>query len=324
MPLAEAIDAAAGKLKGIIGTSGPQAVACWGSSRCSLETMGELTRLCRYLNLPQPKFFLEPPSAQKTRQAVSHLDAQVAVSLREIERADFILVAAADPLHEAPMLALALRQAVRGRGPGSVVLDPRPICVAPGIPASAVTLGWNSISILELISRLGLEGKTGEALGSRHAGIFYHPAHRNSVLLTSKRTTNGSCGRLQASRRPVSWSAALDLARETTLGLIADLTRLLRAGDKDAGLFYLLPGPNAFGAALLSAGEQIEADPVAALEEGTVKALVIVENDPLTTYLDRERLLQALNKFRSSRGLGLSALRLRGTGADFFTHDHCL
>ena len=291
MPLAEAIDAAAGKLKGIIGTSGPQAVACWGSSRCSLETMGELTRLCRYLNLPQPKFFLEPPSAQKTKQAVSHLDAQVAVSLREIERADFVLVAAADPLHEAPMLALALRQAAR-QGARVVVLDPRPIWLP--LEFQHLPLSLDEINInLKFISRLGLEGKTGEAWDPAMLEFFTTLPTETLYSSPLREQLTAAGAALQASRRPVL-VCGTDLARETTVGLIADLTRLLRAGDKDAGLFYLFSGPNAFGAALLSAGEQIEADPVAALEEGTVKALVIVENDPLTTYLDRQRLLQAL------------------------------
>ena len=76
---------------------------------------------------------------------------------------------------------------------------------------------------------------------------------------------------------------------------MADLTRLLRAGAKDAGVFYLLPGPNAFGAALLSAAAE-PADPVAALEQGTVKALILVENDPFASYPDRQRLASALKK----------------------------
>ena len=37
----------------------------------------------------------------------------MAVSLREIERADLILAVGVDPVNEAPMLALAMRQAFR-------------------------------------------------------------------------------------------------------------------------------------------------------------------------------------------------------------------
>ncbi len=46
--------------------------------------------------------------------------------MREIEAADFILVVGADPVNEAPMLALALRQAWL-KGGAVAVLDPRPV-----------------------------------------------------------------------------------------------------------------------------------------------------------------------------------------------------
>ena len=47
-----------------------------------------------------------------------------------------------------------------------------------------------------------------------------------------------------------------DIVRETTPDLAADLALLLKSGGREAGLFYLLPGANAFGAALVSAPDQ--------------------------------------------------------------------
>ena len=84
-----------------------------------------------------------------------------------------------------------------------------------------------------------------------------------------------------------------DIVRETTPVLAADHARLWQAAKGQAGLFYLLPGPNAFGAALLSA--KTEADPLAALESGSVKALLVVETDPFWSYPDRQRLIRALD-----------------------------
>ena len=46
--------------------------------------------------------------------------------MQEIEEADFILALGADPVNEAPMLALAMRQAYRN-GATIAVIDPRPI-----------------------------------------------------------------------------------------------------------------------------------------------------------------------------------------------------
>ena len=57
---------------------------------------------------------------------------------------------------------------------------------------------------------------------------------------------------LQQSRKPVV-VAGTDIVRETTPSFAADIALLLTAAGKEAGLFYLLPGANAFGAALISA-----------------------------------------------------------------------
>ena len=77
--------------------------------------------------------------------------------MRDIEQADFVLVAAADPLNEAPMLALALRQAAR-QGARVVVLDPRPVWLP--LEFQHLPLSLDEIDInLKFISRLGLESK---------------------------------------------------------------------------------------------------------------------------------------------------------------------
>ena len=57
------------------------------------------------------QYFETLSMAHKVKKAVSRLDGRLAISMREIEGADFILVVGADPVNEAPMLALAMRQA---------------------------------------------------------------------------------------------------------------------------------------------------------------------------------------------------------------------
>ena len=101
--------------------------------------------------------------------------------------------------------------------------------------------------------------------------------------------------RLGQSKRPML-ICGTDAVRESTPALAADLVRLLRAAGLNAGLFYLLPGANAFGAALLSPEGEGLAPLVEALETGAVKALVAVESDPCWDYPDRERLNRALEK----------------------------
>jgi hypothetical protein len=76
-------------------------------------------------------FFPQPSQAPKNRHPGEspkgcHQTGRTAVSLWEIEKADFILAIGADPVQEAPMLALAMRQAFRN-GASVAVLDSRPI-----------------------------------------------------------------------------------------------------------------------------------------------------------------------------------------------------
>ena len=86
-----------------------------------------------------------------------------------------------------------------------------------------------------------------------------------------------------------------DIVRGTTPALAADLALGLLAAGLAVGLFYLLPGANAFGAGLLSPAEGLS-PLLEAMEAGAVKALMAVENDPLWDYPDRERLALALDK----------------------------
>ena len=83
-------------------------------------------KFCQALGWNEPNYFETPAIAHKVKRAVSRLDERLAVSMREMEKADFILVVGADPVNEAPMLALAMRQAFRN-GATIVVIDPRPV-----------------------------------------------------------------------------------------------------------------------------------------------------------------------------------------------------
>ena len=69
---------------------------------------------------------MDSATRKKVRSAVAQLDRQVAVSLRQVEAADFILAVGVDPVNEAPMLALAMSQAHR-REATVAVIDPRPV-----------------------------------------------------------------------------------------------------------------------------------------------------------------------------------------------------
>lgn len=267
----EAVAAAAAELNQIVARHGPGAVACLGSARSSLETQGMLQRFCRTRGWKDPYYFSVLSQERKVRAAVSRLDAGLAVSMREIEEADFILVVGADPVNEAPMLALALRQAWR-RGGQVAVLDPRPVF----LPFEFEHLPLTPREVDAALAVLAEDGRrvTGDG------GKTRSPVSRLRSALA-------------AARRPVI-ICGTGVVRESTPALAAALARRLKEAGLQAGLFYLLPGANAFGAGLLASAGNDRPSLVEAMESGEVKALMTVESDPFWDYPDRPRLDRAL------------------------------
>jgi NADH-quinone oxidoreductase subunit G len=290
VPWEKGIEAAASALKKITEQTGAGSVGCLGSSRCSLEAQAALKRLCRQLSWPDPFFFTDPLMAGKVRSAVDHLDGQLAVSMTEIEGADFILAVGADPLNEAPMAALAMRQA-HLKGAHVAVVDPRPVSLPFAFSHFAVRP-----EALDLcagrIFRSALNGRLSKGLAAESAGFFesilgdYTPDPDLEIRLDQ------TAERLGKSKRPV-FICGTDIVPESTPSLIATLARLLRTGFERTGLFYLLPGPNGFCAGLLSSGQE-DGPLVEAMESGKIKALVLVERDLFHHYPDRSRLEKAV------------------------------
>jgi NADH-quinone oxidoreductase subunit G len=288
----EGIQAAADKLEQIGREGGAESILCVGSARCSLETQASLTRLCRLSNWPRPWFFVESSSMKKVKSAVARLDERLSVSMRQIEDADFVLTLGADPVNEAPMLALAMRQAQR-KGATVAVVDPRPVFLP--FPFSHLAVGPGRIDLCAAaIVKSAVKDERARGL-SRNAARFqeslpedyqWHPGLQGQIEeLTQK---------LGSSKRPVI-VCGTDIVRESTPALAANLANLLHQITEGTGLFYLLPGPNAFGAGLFSS-TQDQTSVIETIETGKVKALVLVEQDLFWLYRDRPRLDQAMEK----------------------------
>jgi NADH-quinone oxidoreductase subunit G len=312
----EGVKAAAGRLSAISGQYGPAAVACWSSPRASLETMAALTAFSRSCGFKEPQFFASGAQESKTRAAATRLDGRLAVSMPGLEGADFVLAVGVDPVNEAPMLALALRQAWR-QGARVSVVDPRPV-VLP------VTFQHLLVSPGNLDQALGLILK--RALNTAAEAGLSAPARKFFAGLPTGYDQDAAvaaglgrlAAELAASHRPVI-VCGTDLVRTSLPDLAADAVLLLKEAGKEAGLFYVLPGPNAFGAVLLSAPAQVapvgrwpwvaapEPEPevpvaptaediVAGIEQERIKALVLAEGDPFYAFTDEARLTQALEK----------------------------
>jgi NADH-quinone oxidoreductase subunit G len=100
---------------------------------------------------------------------------------------------------------------------------------------------------------------------------------------------------LRMSKRPVV-VCGTDIVPHPVPGLAADFVLLLQAAGKKAGLFYQLPGANAYGAGLLSDQRGSFLQIIEGIENGAIKSLILTECDPFHRFADRKRLERALNR----------------------------
>jgi NADH-quinone oxidoreductase subunit G len=287
----------------------PASIACLGSARSSLENQGMLKRFCRLLRWEEPRYFETRSMARKIQRAVSRLDKQIAVSLREIEGADFILAVGVDPINEAPMLALAMRQAFRGgaevapmfplpmrpftNGATVAIIDPRPVSLPLEFDHFPVVPG----EIEPIMNRLvkGCVSRDIVAKLGPDALRFYDAIPQDYPPSSFKGGWADVEQKLLQSKKPVI-ICGTDIVRESTIISAADDALLLKAAKGWAGLFYVMPSANTFGAALLSPSGDSLGEIIEGIEKGRVRALIVVENDPFWLYPDGERLEQALGK----------------------------
>jgi NADH-quinone oxidoreductase subunit G len=196
---------------------------------------------------------LEAASAKQVRLA----------PLRELERADALLVLGADPLHESPMAALAIRQAVRA-GARLFVAAPWGTWLDRG--AEAVLRGRPS--------RLG---EAGSAIAAALAEGGADPGGPDGELAAFSRAAAGALG--GAERPAVVTGTALGLP-ELTAAAAAVAAAAGAARGAACGLFVCLAEPNTMGAALLG-GESVESI-MRRVDDGEVEHLLVVENDILS------------------------------------------
>lgn len=281
------------KLDQILQDAGPSAVAAVGSSRSCLETQSMLTHFCRVNNVGEPVFFMDQALSVKVKSAVTRLEPELAVSLREVEKADYIVVMGADPINEAPMLALALRQAQRN-GAAIVVLDPRPVSLP--LDFTQLTVALNQLGFYAgLLVKAAVDPTAAAALGERAAEFYGAAPDENLVDEPRREQFSAVIQALRDSRQPLI-VCGTDIVPPQIPGLAADLTLLLQAADKRAGLLYLLPGANAFGAGLASNPQRSFLQIIEGIETGEIKALILAECDPFKHFADRKRLERAIDQ----------------------------
>ena len=289
----DSLKAAFDKLDSISRESGPTAVAGVGSVRSSLETQAALKRLCRTKGWLGPVYGMDPDIEKKVKIAAFELDQDLAFSLRDLENADYILAIGVDPVNEAPMLSMAMRQAQRS-GAKIVLVDPRPVNLSFEFTHVLVTSDHMGLWLNLLLKNMTESGisdapdpntrKDLNGTGPEDLSHLWDPEQIKEVEMD-----------LSRSLRPVI-VCGTEIVPETVPSLAADCARHLKLMKKASGLFYLFSGANAFGAALISNNETSFEKILSGIETNTIRALVLVESDPFFNFPDQSRLKKALEQ----------------------------
>ena len=290
-PLENALQTAQGRLAQIVKQHGGQAVAVVGSVRSNLETLAVLHQVCRRHDWQGPVCEIDPQRAANLRAVVQRLEPDLAISLGAVTAADHVLILGVDPLNEAPMLALSLRQAQR-QGARITVIDPRSV----EMPFDFEHLALHPDQWDGLIQRMMLDIYTPEraaTLGQNSQTYFAALGNAPAAPPAGGLDLQGLAAQPGVAQRMVL-VCGTDLARPSTIHLAADLVLLQRAAGIESKLFFTLSGANALGTALLP-DTGIDFDELlTAVENGRIKALVVVENDLWNACAHRQRLQQAL------------------------------
>jgi NADH-quinone oxidoreductase subunit G len=252
----------------MVGKHGPNSVAFLGSSRASLEANALLREWAAATGSSQLVFEVHQGRDRAARTLAARLG-EHARSLEDIRQSDLIMLFGADPLAEGPMLAIAMRQAVRNGG-RVVVIDPRPV----ELPCAATHL---SLSARRLPAALA-------AIGQGDLSAFDTQEREFFESLTEQ---------LKAAQRPVMIGGA-DLLGGKGVDALCSTAAELSTGARGLGVMILLGGPNSFGGALLAEDGPGFDTLLDAVQEGSVRALVCLESDPFCEAMDPARAQTAL------------------------------
>jgi NADH-quinone oxidoreductase subunit G len=284
----EAIQTTTQRLSEIARTLGPDSIACLSSSRAGVETQMSLKFLTRSQGWRQPGCFVDRSEQNSVTAAVGRLTPERVVSLGEIEKADLILVIGVDPILEAPMLALAMRQAQRA-GAGIIILNPQPVSVPFAYDHRPISPDDLCSTLQKWTRSISSQTRTESHFVEKHEE--YRGPETPSVPCPLPPVDS----LLQNSRRPMI-VCGTNIVGTAIIHAAADLARDIHSDCRFPGLFYVLPGPNAFGAAFASAGGKSFSDILPDIETGNIKALILVEADPIFQFPDQERVKNAVKQ----------------------------
>ena len=264
----DALIAARDKIAAIAEAQGPDSVAFLGSSRASLEA----NALLRDWAATTGSGHLVYEAHRERDRAARTLSARLgqhARSLEQLRQSDLAILVGVDPLAEGPVLALALRQAVRNGGKVTVI-DPRPV----ELPCEASYLTLSVERLPELL----------QAVGQNDAESFKGQEKQGVAALLEQ---------LEQAERPILIGGA-DLLGGDGVDALCAAAQQRSSDQRQVGVITLLAGPNSLGGALLADDGPLFDALLDAIQESSVKALVCLASDPFSEAINPSRAQSAL------------------------------
>jgi len=265
-PTAAALVAVRERVARMVAEHGPDSVAFLGSSRASLEANLLLRQWAKATGASSVVFEAHRNRDRAARMLAAHLGPH-ARSLDDVRQSDLVVLVGADPLAEGPMLAVAIRQAVRNGGQ-VLVIDPRPVTLPCAMTHSALQ-------------------------PERLPTLLQALAARDLAALAGIPELTDLLPALDKAERPILVGGADLLGGEGIEALCAAATTLSNA-QRQVGVMALLAGPNSYGGALLAGDGPLFDTLLDAIQEGTIKGLVCLASDPFCESMDPSRAQAAL------------------------------
>jgi predicted molibdopterin-dependent oxidoreductase YjgC len=294
----EAIGLCAERLKRLTDEDGPSSIGILGSARASNEANYLLMKLFkRWLNCNNIDSFGDPIEGYWSRMAWEILKRGYGrtTPMREIEKADFILIVGVDITNELPVMELRLREAVKkGASIGivnyrgtkvdrmaSVLLYRRPEEIEMSLDAIAG----------RLLERGGLSDKI-EKKGFANWNEFFEGVEGPEGIAED---IEDICLGLEGCKNPVIISGVEYSKRVANLTLVLEIMKGAPPGLNFAFKGCNTPGALEIGLSPGEGGMEIKGMVKGAIE-GSLKGLFVMENDPFTHYPDRSKIDEALHK----------------------------
>lgn len=263
--------------------SGNKKIIGIGSPRASLESNFALMSLAGKTNFYHGISKKEYLLTRTISEYLRNCDATIP-SLKQIERADAILVLGEDLTDTAPMVALALRQAVRNvpyneaRAKGIPLWNDAPVRELAQSDRSPVFIVTSFVDSLDDIAEDSLRAKTEDIalLGNAIAHSFDKSApEAKNISENHKDLASKIADALKNAKNPLIISG-ISSGSEDILHAALNITTALKGSGSDVMLSLVLPECNSMGLSLLP-GASFE--DIISADNTRFDALVILEND---------------------------------------------